>query len=895
MISTGGRWHWNCFEWFGGIGYVRIAKAIYFLVFLIWPLFFAACQVNPFESMETVPHPNGSTTKNYTPETKSDPWFVRFVEWKVKVLPPVNGCVRVYGEEGAVRNAIDGDVVHIVNHSRTELPFVEYVVEKNGSFNLSAADTQCLPGAVGDQLTLEIYRQSRGSGISIRKRVNYYAQSPKVQALLLAADPNYVWLGATCGVYYCRADVERLEECSHWTALSGLSNDDVRKLIMARDGAVWAGTNDGVTRIRLREDRPPEFTAYGTEDGIKGGHVYDLIEGKKDGAIWMATDDGLSRLTIREDGTPKVENHTVPQSMSTKGGVQVLETDDGVWGLVGSLSVGAAVCYADGKSEFLECPPGLLVNARQIYVTSDGSLWIASRDSGLIRRENGGKITSHLKATTGLPNNNVTAVLETRQGAFWVLTVTGLAQGRINDTGLVALTSVIPSGGWTVAFPASWATGFLFEAEDGTIWIRSEYYGIAGLSARPDGGSFSLMPYQTGSDLSDNFIYSGVRVADDLFWIATRSGVVRWMNGVVKKVGVQSGLPGQGINSLIEGGDGSVWVGAIRSLVRFNDGTFSGYIPAYSDAVSDNISNVIQAPDGSMWVNRSYCVSHVWVNREGVPDSREYARAVSGDWYRKMAVSMDGSVWLGTYYGDLIHLTILPDGSEDTEIYGNAQLLGKGPIGVLVERKADHSVWFGNGNGIGRLKDGVFTSYKDETGLALAWSKQMVEGRDGSMWVSNEAGLYHVMFAEDVPVEPPVHYTKANTVGMGDGLIGDDVKVITVAKNGSLWIGTSDGLNHLKFDENRRPVFTSYSKETTGGLRDNTIRRLFETEDGSMLINTGGAADLSRFDSTRNTLYVMNAGLPGTNIAAFLQTQNGAIWIGTDTGIAVLFPEDFAP
>jgi len=113
------------------------------------------------------------------------------------------------------------------------------------------------------------------------------------------------------------------------------------------------------------------------------------------------------------------------------------------------------------------------------------------------------------------------------------------------------------------------------------------------------------------------------------------------------------------------------------------------------------------------------------------------------------------------------------------------------------------------------------------------------------------------------------NYTTAN------GLAGNQVNTIVSDQEGTLWIGTNNGVS--KFDGT---TFTNY--QTTNGLLNNFVTSIVEYEPGFMLFGTNGG--LSILDHG-NWFSILN--LDGNNtpysVTSMGVDKKGLVWIGTDT------------
>ncbi|HSM14248.1 MAG TPA: two-component regulator propeller domain-containing protein, partial [Thermoanaerobaculia bacterium] len=103
----------------------------------------------------------------------------------------------------------------------------------------------------------------------------------------LAEDPDgTLWIASnSSGLWALDAGgARRVED------FPGLGTDSVNALLVARDGALWAATLDGV--LRRRGD---EIDVWTRNHGLPSSYVTDLVEGP-DGAVWAATRGGLVRI-----------------------------------------------------------------------------------------------------------------------------------------------------------------------------------------------------------------------------------------------------------------------------------------------------------------------------------------------------------------------------------------------------------------------------------------------------------------------------------------------------------------------------------------------------------------------------------------------------------------------
>ncbi|NKB69284.1 MAG: T9SS type A sorting domain-containing protein [Candidatus Latescibacteria bacterium] len=196
----------------------------------------------------------------------------------------------------------------------------------------------------------------------------------------------------------------------------------------------------------------------------------------------------------------------------------------------------------------------------------------------------------------------------------------------------------------------------------------------------------------------------------------------------------------------------------------------------------------------------------------------------------------DGSIWMGTIsydrWGGLFRL----DGQQSGSRVTHDNLFNDDNINVIAEDE-NGTLWVGTG--------GDITHSTDHFGGLSAF--------DGTTWTYY--GLRE---------------------GLGDAFVLD----LAFARDGSIWVGTYNGLTH--FAEGRG---TNYQLDTS---------TLPSTRVPSVAIDSRGAvwagtpAGLSRFDGTHWTTYTTADGLPHDYIVQVEVDSSDRIWVATHRGLAEL-------
>ena len=104
---------------------------------------------------------------------------------------------------------------------------------------------------------------------------------------LLAARNEDVWLGH----YRGGITVLGKDSAKRYDSRDGLGNGPVRAIYEDRNGSVWAGTGDGLSRFR-----DARWTTWTTAQGLPEGGVQGIVEDQS-GGLWLLTPLGVLRLS----------------------------------------------------------------------------------------------------------------------------------------------------------------------------------------------------------------------------------------------------------------------------------------------------------------------------------------------------------------------------------------------------------------------------------------------------------------------------------------------------------------------------------------------------------------------------------------------------------------------
>ena len=605
------------------------------------------------------------------------------------------------------------------------------------------------------------------------------------------------------------------------------------------------------------DSRSLVFQSWQREQGLAAGPIHALLQ-SRDGYLWLGTDDGL----LRFDGLRFV-------AIGPEDGVR----SDRVNGLCEDQS---------------------------------GGLWIALKDFGVTRWQNGRSLT--FTRQEGLPSNSVTALAGGDNGEMWIGTDAGLALWR---------------DGKRVSFPAAGKfqgqkVTALQRNRQGEMWMGVQGAGIFHYTHDeflpvPAAGTGELLKQShcllldqrgrfwvgAGEDyvlclesnnwsryrIPRNQIKSHVTVfgeeTDGTVWAGSAGGgLVQFRDG--KVVGIpESSLPGIHIECMVTDREGRLWMGTETGLSRFrrkslftlSQGEGLGYGPALGLA---------EVEPGVIWVAKTNASIYRW-------DGRSFNRlAASGlsphvSPITAVLVTHSGFCWVATTNGLLVYKDPTAAADEARPVDSP-----RPNISALAEAQ-DGGLWVGTGDGsLWKMFSG---QWRRNTNLVSAHPiTALLPQANGGLWIGTDGG--------------GVHHLTAGGLAESDrnqGLVGGQIRSLLEDAQEVLWIATDKGL--ARWQDGHLTLFT-----TREGLPDNSIFQVLEDDFGRLWLGTGGGIvclNKQRLqevaEGRASALYpqvfgraegMLSEVCVGGVYPAGLKSKSGLLWFCTQKGVTVVNPRE---
>jgi len=608
------------------------------------------------------------------------------------------------------------------------------------------------------------------------------------------------------------------------------------------------------------------FDNYGIKQGLSEQKVYTLLQDSKD-YIWLGTANGLSRF----DGK-KFENFTSHDSLSNGGVKCIIEDSLGyIW--FGHLNGGISR-YNGHKFE--------KVAFDSLKVTGDvtsisqikNQIWFTSTNDGAIRAEFPISDLKHIKAKQfrgkeGLSDQVYGSTL-IRGGSFICVTDVGLK--RYNEEEKKFEGYRMPH--MTTYF----ITTSLLEDKAGNKWFGTYNGGIYKYVT-----SESRMVYYDliRMGVASNAVSCITEDSQGRIWIGTWGGGIAVFDGEnFRKFNTENGLKALKIYKIIEDVEGNILISDQSNGLTIFKGDAFETINEKAILPDPNVNAIYKDKTGSMWFGTNAGISHY--NPGSDKKTVIYNQAVNSipEDVRFFREDRDGNLWIGTNEGGVI-LYNMKTSRFEAQPYINSILHHDGQVTAL-EIDKQNNLWIGTVEGVavGTINQQNFQRYTLVDSLTIFGITALYCDPDGNMWIGTEPrgekpGLirYDAIKKDFKPVS---------------ALPGIIPKAIVMDKKGVLWIGTGQGLIAFK----NGSIISTVTQDD--GLLSNNINLLTAGEDGSIYIGTNNGLNRYFPESKRIFSYTERNGFTGIEAKpnAVFKSPSGDLWFGTANGATHFNPSE---
>ena len=661
------------------------------------------------------------------------------------------------------------------------------------------------------------------------------------------------------------------------TRKDGLSNSTVNYIIQDRNGFMWFATYDGINRydgysFKVYRHNEADISSL-SHDGI----VFLCEDG--DGYIWVVNNahTGLDKFDPEtEKFTLYVNDPEDPTSLSSNDVQGVFKDRSGNTWICTANALNLVVNEKTAKKtvtrfkRFYNKSSSAAFNMG--YENRNGQLLLFADYLYNFNRKN----NEIIKTDVALTQSSVRSVSEDREGNLWLGTshdgiVKLIYDARTDDykrsdSGIPDLNLI--------------NRNYMVIDHKDRIWIGNESSGLYQYDKNENQLRHFENDESDANSISDNTIYCLYIDGSGVLWIGTFSqGLCKY--DLYKKPfyhfksipGNENSLSGNVISSIHSTRPGELWVGldlggGINRLIDTDINkpkVFRYKIDpdnTTNSAERNSVLCLLQRRNGDIWSGSAGGIIAIMTPEEPGANNQPSQRILRPySWPFCMYEDRDEIIWVGTWSGGLYR-------------YNNANFV----VNFTNDPQNPKS-----------LCDNI------------VWA--ITEDDDGNIWIGGHGGGLSILPAKEKNKPSPEFINFEHIQGDTSSLSNNTINTFCQDNEGTMWIGTSAGLNKVILNKNNfrdinaNTILKFVSYHVNNGFPSEGIIGIVEDNSGNLWISTSNG--LSKFDSKKETCinYDVTDGLQGNEFwhNAYFKDQEGRLFFGGQNGFNAFYADSIKP
>lgn len=566
----------------------------------------------------------------------------------------------------------------------------------------------------------------------------------------------------------------------HWGSEKGFTGGSVTAIAQTTDGYLWIGTEKGLIRFdglnfRVFPQASPTTFPIGPVQALLAdaqGNLWILLQSTKilryhDGKFELGREEvefGITSVSRRRDGTVLFSSLALGPIMYHGGEFEIVTTSEGAANPAASATTEAA----DNLSSRLSWSTGVVPHrfaepysaVISMAETSDGKVWLGTRDKGLFYMSEGRMIAEG----KGLPDSKINCLLALENQELWI----GTDKGIVRWNGTEITTAGVPSSlrhAQVFAMIRDRDLNIWVGTTGGLIRVNAEGVSVDGGGPRTNGAVTALFEDREGN-----------------LWVGSSRGIERLRDSAFVTYSV-AGLQSESSGPVYVDQNERVWFAPFEGGLHWLKGETSGSVT--NDGLGKDVVYSITGSKDELWIGRQEGgLTHVRY-AAGSFTAKTYTMA---DGLAQNSVfvvhqSRDGAVWAGTLSGGVSEYK---DGHFTT--YTTADGMAANSV-VAIAETPDDTMWFATPNGVSALSKGQWRVFGTREGLPSENVNCLLSDSTGILWIGTASGLAFLASGQvQVPSEAPA--------SLHEQILG-----IAEDRKGWLWISTASHVLRVRHEK----------------------------------------------------------------------------------------------
>ena len=566
---------------------------------------------------------------------------------------------------------------------------------------------------------------------------------------------------------------------------TSLSNNHVYSLCTDEEGTVWVGTLTGLSRYNIIGNN---FTNYYLPEK-QPVQIFSIGDLNGKNQLLLGTSNGL---IVFDKKTGYMNRHPLLRETNV---YSICKMNDEV--LLGTSS--GIYHYHPHDNSVVRLLPELEneVVSSILYDPRKRICWLGTLTNGVYCTDENFRIKKHYhyKSPQQLPENAVRTLAQDDKGNIWIGTINALFVLE-PETEKIAKYAFSHENESSLGHNS---VRSILKDNQGGMWIGTFYGGLN--YYHPLAPVFGRLQHSAWrNSLSDNTVSCIAEEPDsENLWIGTNDGGLNYYN---RKTGTFScfragtsanSLKSDNIKCIWTDKDGSAYIGThgggMSRLHR--NGRIETYNFPYSVSLNNSCYSLLDGTDGTLWVGG---MSGLFLFDKQTGEFSLHPLAKKHSKLKNVLIytlfrDSKGRIWIGTEESLFLYA-----GGKLEELHLSSSAYLHGLIQAFcVQEDSHHNIWVGSSTGLYRYKEGASTAWEQYTmkdGLPNDFIYSILEDERGRLWLTTNKGLACFNREEGTFL----NYTKQ------DGLPHDQFNFFGACKaqDGTFFLGSLGGVAFFK-------------------------------------------------------------------------------------------------
>ncbi|HET6244407.1 MAG: SpoIIE family protein phosphatase [Bacteroidetes bacterium] len=343
-------------------------------------------------------------------------------------------------------------------------------------------------------------------------------------------------------------------------------------------------------------------------------------------------------------------------------------------------------------------------------------------------------------------------------------------------------------------------------------------------------------------------------------------------------LGVEQGLTQSQVQTLLQDGEGNLWVGTMGGVSKFNGKSFVTY-KKKDGLAEDWVVSACKTKSGNIWFGHWGGGVSVYDLKSNKFKNLEMEEKTAFKSVKAIVEDANGIIWIGTQGKGILRIN--PSDFQAISYSKSNGLLSENISCLIFDNK--QNLWIGSDKGITIVPKGVeitkasVLTLNELNGLNVSKIKTFAQGSENEIWVGTEdIGVLIVSTDELLTNGNPSLKGQIN-----EELLSPKITFIDTDKDSNKWVGTKGGGVTKISKDGKIKHFT-----TRQGLNYYNANCIVQDRENNIWIGTD--LGLNQYRGERFQTFDIADGIANNLIWSVIEDSKGSLWLGTNHGISVI-------